>query len=61
MPDSSELQSSAKLLGHFFMQQRSITAQRAPYAMLRSKIVLQKIALTIDPNITWREGEGMIC
>ena len=29
-----------------------------PYAMLRGKNVLQKIALTIGLNIAWREGGG---
>ncbi len=49
------LQSGAKLLGHFSCN----SASRFPHAMLRSKIVLQNIALTIGPNIAWREGEGM--
>ncbi len=48
------LQSDAKLLGHLSCS----SAPRSPYAMLRGKFMLQKIALTIDINIAQREGSG---
>ncbi len=45
------------IVGTLFMQQRSPLPLRN---VERWKInVLQKIMLTITPNIAWREGEGM--
>ncbi len=54
--NQTNLYSGSKMLGYFPCN----SAPRSLCAMLRGKIVLQKIALTIGPNIAWREREGMI-